>query len=339
MATVDIHYVDAALQCAARRGKSIARLMADIGVTPATLQQPQAVVHEDQMTRLVQLIWSELSDEFMGCTEHRCKPGVFALMSRHVLHYETLQAVLEQGIHFYNLYTDDIQMRLNWRGAVIELEVEFARPELDPQHFYQEFWLVIWHRFLSWVIGRQIPLNQVSFSYDKPTNHRELKLLFPCRHRFNRPCLKLSFNASLLTLTPVRTQRDLALFLKRSPADLITIPGEEQSYRARIRSGLLYQDADVLQCPSLEAWAEQFNVSSQTLRRKLSGEGTSYPRIKDELRRDLAIEKLLSQKLSVAETARLLGFSEARSFTRAFKQWTGSTPSGYLQARATKPLS
>ncbi|MEH6649737.1 MAG: AraC family transcriptional regulator [Motiliproteus sp.] len=332
MATVDIHYVDAVLQCAVRHGKSSARLMAEVGISQETLQQPGAVAHEDQMTRLVQLVWAELGDEFMGCTEHPCKPGAFAFMARHVLRYETLRAVLEQGIVFYNLFTDDLRMRLHQRGGVIELEVVFTRPELDPQHFYQEFWLVIWHRFMSWVIGKPIPLNQVGFSYPKPINHRELKLLFPCRHRFNRPCMKLSFSAALLALPPVRTQRELSRFLKNSPADLITIPGEEASYRARIRSGLLHQGAEILLCPSFDALAEQFNVSSQTLRRKLNSEGTSYPRIKDEIRRDLAIEKLVSQKQSVTEVARLLGFSEPRSFSRAFKSWTGLTPSAYLQS-------
>lgn len=336
MATVDIHYVDAVLQCAARRGKSTAALMAEVGISAATLRQPGAVVHEDQMTRLVQRVWAELGDEFMGCTERPCKPGVFAFMARHVLRYETLQAVLEQGITFYNLFTDDIRMRLHRRGSVIELEVVFARPELDPQHFYQEFWLVIWHRFMSWVVGKPIPLNQVCFSYQKPPNYRELKLLFPCRHRFNRPSLKISFSAALLPLSPVRTQRELSRFLKNSPADLITIPGEEASYRARIRSGLLHQEQEVLCCPPFDVLARQFNVSSQTLRRKLSSEGSSYPQIKDEIRCDLAIEKLVSQRQSVTEVARVLGFSEPRSFSRAFKSWTGLTPSAYLHSQGKR---
>ncbi len=333
MATVDIHYVRAVLQCAERQGRSAAGLMAAVGIRPELLKQQQARVHGDQMTRLVQLVWSELDDEFMGCTATPCKSGVFALMAHHVLHYESLEAVLEQGIRFYNLFTDAIQMRLVRSGKRVDLEVYFTRPEFDPQHFYQEFWLVIWHRFASWVIGKQIPLDRVSFSYDKPVNARELKDLFPCRHLFSRSCLKLSFSRDYLALAPVRTQRDLSYFLKNSPADLITLPGEAQSYRASIRALLLHQDADVLTCPPFERLAEHFNVSAQTLRRRLKREGSSYPRIKDEIRRDLAIEKLLSQKLSVTDVARMLGFSESRSFTRAFKHWTGQTPTAYLQAK------
>ncbi len=333
MATVDIHYIQAALRCAERKGYATERLLADIGIDSTLLNQPNTRSHGDQMTRLVQRVWSTLDDEFMGCTEHPCKQGVFALMSRHALYYKSLEAVLSQGILFYNLFTNDIQMKLVRGNNLVEIEIYFSRPELDPDHFYQEFWLVIWHRFASWVIGKMIPLKRVCFTYGKPLHANELKYLFPCQHHFNRSVLKLCFSAEYLEYSPIRTQRDLSLFLKHSPADLITIPGEENSYRARIRSLLLHQETKALQCPPFTLLAEGFNVSTQTLRRKLKSEGSSYPQIKNEIRQDLAIEKLLSQKLSVSEIAHQLGFSEPRSFTRAFKDWTGLTPTDYLQSK------
>ena len=332
MATVDIHYVKALLNCSQRQGFSIDVLLDEIGIAQNLLETPGARAYGEQVTELVKITWDQLNDEFLGCTQTPCKQGVFALMACHVLHYESLQAVLEQGVNFYNLFTNDIQMQLVNRGSIVEFKAKFLCPELDPDHFYHEFWLVIWHRFASWVIGKKIPLIHVDFPYEKPDNFRELKFLFPCRHQFNRGELKFCFSADYLANTPVRTQRDLARFLKNSPADLITIPGEEKSYKARIRSVLLYQKSDVLICPSFEELAATFNISGQTLRRKLKTEGTSYPIIKDDIRRDLAIEKLCSQKLPVSEVARLLGFSEPRSFTRAFKTWTGGyTPRAYVE--------
>ena len=333
MATVDIHYIRAALNCAARKGLATDTLLDDIGISQQQLQQPRNRAHGDQMTQLVQTIWAKLGDEFLGCTARPCKSGAFAFMARHSLHYDSLEAVLRQGIQFYNLFTDDIQMTMEQRGNMVEFKIEFARPELDPDYFFQEFWMIIWHRYASWIVGKKIPLNQVSFTYSRPAHQNELKHLFPCRHYFNQPHLTFSFTRAFLALPPARTQRDLSQFLRHSPADLITIPGDEQGFRARIRALLLQQDGEVLQCPSFEALAQRFNISSQTLRRKLKSEGSSYPQIKDEIRRDLAVEKLFSQKLSVSEIAHLLGYSESRSFTRAFKQWTGLTPTGYLQLK------
>ncbi|NVK41009.1 MAG: AraC family transcriptional regulator [Oceanospirillaceae bacterium] len=334
MATVDIHYVRAALNCVERKGLETSALLSDCGIDPALLQRNGARVHGDQMTRLVQLIWAALDDEFMGCTEHRCKQGVFALMTRHVLHSASLEAALQQGAHFYNLFSDDIRMRLLRRGALGVLEIEFARPELDPDCFYREFWMVIWHRFASWLIGEKIMLASAGFDYPEPAHAAELKYLFPCTHRFGRGRMVLSFSADYLVMPPVRTQRDLSRFLRRSPADLITIPGRESSFEARIRSELLHQGQEVLECPSFEHFAAHFNISTQTLRRRLRAEGTSYPRIKDEVRRDLAIEKLLLHRHSVTEVARQLGFSEPRAFARAFRNWTGLTPATYVARRS-----
>jgi len=333
MATVDNHYVKAALRCAQRHDVSINQLMETMGLSWEQLETPQGRTHGDQMTKLVQIIWAELRDEFMGCTEHPCKTGAFAFMTRHTMHYDSLEAVLEQGILFYNLFTDDIQMKLVQQGKSTSIEIEFARPDLDPDHYFQEFWMVIWHRFASWIINKKIPLIETHFTYAKPQYHAELNYLFPCQHYFNRSVLKFCFSNAFLAQTPVRTQHELSLFLKNSPANLITIPGEELSYQGRIRSLLLHQDSKVLKCPSFESLADAFNMTPQTLRRKLKQEGSSYSMLKEAIRRDVSIEKLFSQKLSVSKVARLLGYAEPRSFSRAFKEWTGVTPTDYMKQR------
>ena len=330
MATVDMHYARAILQCSVRQGHSVSLIMQDAQLTPELLASHQRRIAGEKITQLVKYTWAKLQDEFMGCTEHPCKPGVFALMTRHSLRYDSLHEVLQQGIHFYDLFTDDIKMQLVKKAAVTELTIQFSQPEHDPGNFFQEFWLMIWHRFASWVIGRKIALNQIYFPYPKPNHHHELKNAFPCRHNYNRTGMKISFSSDYLSLAPVRTQRDLSIFLKNSPADLITIPGEEDNCKAKIRTLLLHQQQEVLCCPNFERLAQSFNVSSQTLRRRLKSEGTSYPQIKDEIRRDLAIEKLLSQTVAIADIARCLGFSESRSFSRAFKKWTDHTPTEYM---------
>ncbi|OUS37408.1 AraC family transcriptional regulator ['Osedax' symbiont bacterium Rs2_46_30_T18] len=330
MATVDMHYARAILQCSLRRGICATQIMTETQLSAQLLAGDQQRVAGEKITQLVKYTWAKLQDEFMGCTENISKPGVFALMARHSLRHDSLQEVLLQGIHFYDLFTDDIKMQLVKKGALAELTIQFRHPELDPGNFFQEFWLMIWHRFASWVIGRKITLNQIYFPYPKPGHHHELKNAFPCRHNYSRNGMKISFSSDYLSLAPVRTQRDLSIFLKNSPADLITIPGEENNCRAKIRTLLLHQQQQVLCCPDFELLAQSFNVSSQTLRRRLKSEGTSYAQIKDEIRRDLAIEKMLSQTVNIADIARSLGFSESRSFSRAFKKWTDYTPTDYM---------
>jgi AraC-like DNA-binding protein len=329
MAKVDMHYFREALNCAVRKGFNGDDILStlDIVITPN-----QQRVDGEQMTRLVQYVWANLNDEFLGCTNRPCKEGMFPFMARHVLHYKSLGEMLEQGMSFYNLVTDDIHMKLVRRGGLAELEFVFADPKLDPNHFFLEFWLIIWHRFSSWLTDIKIPLSQVCFTHAKPRHWQESKLLFSCRHSFNRPVVKLCFSAKYLDLPCARTKKELTRFLRNSPADLITIPGSKQSYKVKIRAILIHHEGDVFYCPSFETIALNLNMGAQTLRRRLKAEGTSYPMIKDETRRDLAIEYLLKSNYSITDIANALGFSEPRSFTRAFKHWTGVSPSKYIRA-------
>jgi len=328
MAKVDLHYFNCALACAKRKGIDVETLLTELAFN---IQPSQQRVDSEQMTRLVQLVWRKLGDEFLGCTKNPCKSGSFSFMAKHVFHYNTLERMLAQGISFYNLITDDIQMQLHRRGEQAEFEFVFSDSGEDPDHFFLEFWLIIWHRFASWLVDVKIPLNQVCFTHPKPAHWQQAKLLFPCRHHFNRPVVKFCFPVKYLELSCARTRQDLDQFLRDSPADLITIAGSEQSFNAKIRRILLHNSTESFSCPSLELLAADMSMSAQTLRRRLKVEGTSYPLIKDQIRRDLAIELLLTSNKNVNEISDALGFSEPRSFTRAFKQWTGTTPSQYVK--------
>ena len=70
-------------------------------------------------------------------------------------------------------------------------------------------------------------------------------------------------------------------------------------------------------------------MTAATLRRRLEAEGTSYQDVKDQLRRDLAIDRLCNSTMSVADIAALVGFRETSAFHRAFKKWNGVQPGEY----------
>ncbi len=77
---------------------------------------------------------------------------------------------------------------------------------------------------------------------------------------------------------------------------------------------------------SMDKIAGKLGLSRQTLFRKLKAEGTTFEKVLDELRHKLALDYLSAKKVSVNETAYLVGFSESAAFSRAFKRWTGSSP-------------
>jgi AraC-like DNA-binding protein len=78
--------------------------------------------------------------------------------------------------------------------------------------------------------------------------------------------------------------------------------------------------------PSVERVAEKMGLSRQTLYRKLKAEGATFEKLLDQLRHKMALHYLNGKKVSVNETAYLVGFSDPSAFSRAFKRWTGASP-------------
>jgi AraC-like DNA-binding protein len=77
----------------------------------------------------------------------------------------------------------------------------------------------------------------------------------------------------------------------------------------------------------IERVARDLGYSRQTLYRRLKAEGITYEQLLDGLRKRLAL-RFMREGLSVKDAAYRLGFSDPAAFSRAFKRWTGSSPSG-----------
>lgn len=73
--------------------------------------------------------------------------------------------------------------------------------------------------------------------------------------------------------------------------------------------------------------ARAMGLSRQTLYRRLKSEGTTYEQLLDGLRRRLALKLISDEGVAVKEAAWRLGFSDPAAFSRAFKRWTGKSPS------------
>jgi AraC-like DNA-binding protein len=89
--------------------------------------------------------------------------------------------------------------------------------------------------------------------------------------------------------------------------------------------------------PSADDIAQRLHMSSRTLQRKLAEAGTNFQKLADECRRDLALRYIDDAGCSITDITFLLGFSGQSTFSRAFRRWTGVSPSEYRQ-RQSRPV-
>lgn len=83
---------------------------------------------------------------------------------------------------------------------------------------------------------------------------------------------------------------------------------------------------------SERAIADSLYMSSRSLQRRLKAEGTTFKALLDATRRDLGIRYLKQSNMSIDEITYMLGFSDSSNFSRAFKRWTGSSPTQFRAA-------
>jgi AraC-like DNA-binding protein len=326
------HYFAGTIRGAERVGVDADMLLENVGLTREQVFDPQWRGDVALLARLVQLLWYALDDEFMGYIATPAKLGTFAMMAYSVIDSVSLHAALRKGILFYSLFTDAIEMSLEESSGGSRFTLSFAEPELDPDNYFIEFWMTIWYRLLGWLANGLPPLTEVTFVYPVPDTYvTELKHIFRCPFVFDAAFTSISFDSAFLKQPIVRDRRELKKFLAAAPLGVMMSPADETSLARQIRTNVLGQRRLPLDFPTLDELAGQMAMTEQTLRRKLRQESTSYREIKEEIRREIAVQKLIGSRMSVQEIAFLVGYSEARAFTRAFHQWTGNSPAQYRE--------
>ena len=126
----------------------------------------------------------------------------------------------------------------------------------------------------------------------------------------------------------------LALLLEESKRALSEATRQMDALRKVTKQVRTFLETHLESDPDIDAAAKVLGYSRRTLTRRLREEATSFLQIKDQLRRSLAQQLLIVKRLPVEAVAERVGFADLKSFHRAFKKWTGTTPLAYRRFTA-----
>ena len=201
--------------------------------------------------------------------------------------------------------------------------------------FYVEEILSMGMSFGSMLVDQPFTLKSASFSYREPEHLDQYRKLFSCPMVFNASMTKVTVNAPKLSTVIKSNDSEMRELCLRHCSHVVRQISRQGPISGRLRDALTTMGG----IPALEAAAEMMNMSSRTLRRHLQAEGTSFQRVLDEFRLDLARSYLQESTMPAKEVAYLLGFSDVDCFRRAFKTWTGQTIQDFRQAHSREMLS
>lgn len=326
--TVSIAFVREAVVALRRHGHAPEPVLGVAQIPSTLLDDDTARVSPEAFGTLWLAIARVLDDEFFGLDSRRMKVGSFALLARLGLQARNLQGVLSNLTKFFQVLFDDVRVELDIGvGETTIRLVDREGAAHRDRTFAHETLFVMLHGVACWLIARRIPVRRATFSYPRPAWGDEYRAVYSSQTSFDAPVTSLVFDSLLLQTPVAQDERALGEFLRGAPGNFILKYKNENSLSSRVRRHL--RDLPAAEWPSFEVLADEFHLSPTTMRRRLEREGTSFSRIRDAVRRDLAITHLQHSQMSIADIALELGFAEPSAFHRAFKQWTGVRPGVY----------
>jgi AraC-like DNA-binding protein len=167
---------------------------------------------------------------------------------------------------------------------------------------------------------------EVHVEHPAPEDPTGLARILGVQPRYGQPANRLLFDGANADRVHRREDRELIAILKRHVEDLRAPEGEE-GLMGRVR-GLIGLHLGTRQV-SVPLIADELNVSARTLQRRLAEQGTSLRDLVRQRRLDLGRVYLNDGRMTHADIARALGYTDGTAFWRAFKAGTGFAPSHY----------
>jgi AraC-like DNA-binding protein len=308
-------------------GLDVAALFDEAGLDMAALSDPDSRFPTERVSRLWQLAVARSGDPAIGLANSNiAKPASFDLVAYTMMSSPHLLGILERVSRYVGIISDAATFVITEDDEGYRMILElFGGGEPVPRQRF-EFDLMTFLSFCRWVTNRDLRPLALELRFPPPADLQPYQDAFKCPLRFNSLANALLF-ARADAISPLPTAHPLlAEVLERLAGehlqrlDLAQVSG-------RVRAAIIRQLPDGE--PRRQEIASTLEMSDRTLHRRLEAEGTTFQRLLDDTRRELAQQYLGQTDVSLADATYLLGFGDQSSFFRACKRWFGTSPRLY----------
>jgi AraC-like DNA-binding protein len=304
-------YLNAGIDC---RGD-----LSSIFISPS-----QCVSLVDQTVRALEMPYLGLAMGNLMTIAHHGMAGVAAVTQ------PDLRSCLEVMTRFCAELFPPLEMHIEIDGN----EAKFVMSENVSMAPYSEYFyeinMISFYNIFKQLVGGDRELTSVDFCYPEPAWGHIYRRYFHCPVRFNQPDTCLRGDVKLGDCELPLANRRMALMAEKTLFENIPTCAI-RLVPVRLRRLLIrYYGA----FPSLEAAASSLGMSGRTLSRKLAEDGTTFQQELDAVRQKLAKEYFHRGGQSVTQVALLLGFTDSSNFAKAFRRWTGVSPSAFMDDQA-----
>ena len=328
--TISLAVVRGLVEAVERAGIERTHFLKSAGVDLADIEAPDVRWPRDEVFRLCDVAMDLSGNPGLGLHWiERLTERMFAPVSHLVVHGSTLRQALALLGQFFRLLGDDAPYLISEDERWVTIRcLSSHHSSLRTQRFEAE---MLMGGF--WKLVRSFNLHaepeQVNFEYPAPPYHTDYTRLFKGKQRFAQAFTGLVFERGLLDAPAPQKDDDVREALQALAERRLLRVTHNTPYSTRVREFLVREGWP--HRTDMQSVARALELSVRSLRRRLEEEGKPYNDILSEAQASVAKQLLQDQRRTIQEVAYEMGFSDPSTFHRAFKRWTGTTPSTYRE--------
>jgi AraC-like DNA-binding protein len=256
----------------------------------------------------------------------------FGLVGLLVKYSPDVEAALGSLLRFFHMHS---------RGGTVELAVEGDRatfsycahqPEAEASDQIGDGAVAVMQNIMGELCGPDWMPLEACFVHRRPDDVKPFHRLFRAPLRFDAERYALVFSTAWLDRSLPHDDPELHRLLQQQIDALEARHGDDFPGQVRVvlRRTVLTDDA------SAERMSALFSMHTRTLHRHLAVFGTTFRKLVDETRFEIARQLLEDPAMEVTRIADTLGYADASAFTRAFRRWSGTTPTQWRTEHAAR---
>ena len=321
------------LEACARLGLDTEQILQSARLDRATVQDPDARIPIEQSEALWKKAYELSGDPNLALHAIEVLPfGAYKVIDLIATCAPTIGEALAKVSDYFPIIHGFVRLPYTFGDGFVTFAAEAPSRPSTITRPYAEYVLAAVFLRARIATNRNFPLMRIEFRHPRPADIREHERIFECPVVFDAAACQMVIARDVWD-TP-RTGSDAALFSVLDTHARMLIdqrPGIDDTVgrvRRAIETELSGGD------PKLESIAKQLAMSPRTLQRRLRDQGVIFNDVLDGMRMRAAKSYLAQRDIAGSEVAYLLGFTEQSSFNRAFKRWSGQTPTEYRRGAA-----
>lgn len=304
------------------------------GLSRATVSNPHGFMPAADFARLLEAAAGATGDDCFGLHfgEHY-QPKNMGPLIYVVLNSPTLAAGIENAGRYLSVHNEAGRISCSIEENLVYVRFELADLAIEIPRQQSDYAMVVALSTFRLMLGSQWAPTEVQLAYPAPAHTSEHTRVFGCPVSFGCQSNAFVIERDIFARQVPAADERLYPILRRYLDRVLREMPQEDGLLASVRKvvGEAMRDGE----PTLTQVARKIAMKPRTLQRRLKDHGLDFKRLVADTRRRFSQNYLRDRRHTLTEIAFLLGYSEVSAFNRAFRRWTGSTPSDYRSQATT----